>query len=326
MGDPSEEGEMMRNLVLVSGLCLVIYVIAPQCLAEGLQRIKDPDGKETFKVAGEMGGGKTLAVAWTPLDALNLTVTVSLLPGGGQLDFSCSKLILFSGFRGRSSGEVVRRGASLVGLVPLDRESLAGANYTLEICGDRLPLPSSLGQDLQGMGKAIASNVATPLPAPIIVKAASPQASLPCAGIGVKREEDRFTGHVSATASGPVGIREYKPILIWSSERPDSLVFEVIGSNESWRYLSCHTLNLLANGMRVPIDKVTHQGQVERGYVIEIIGGTIQWDAAQPLTNANKVEYRLCNDEDLLTQQLTCQVQAVMRVAAEWRASHLKAN
>jgi hypothetical protein len=116
----------------------------------------------------------------------------------------------------------------------------------------------------------------------------------------------------------------FTPMVLWSSERPDIVVFELIGSDRSWRYLDCYTLGLLADGKRIFVPQARHQGQVERGYVIEIVSSYIPWKEALPLISATDVEYRICNDQSRFSEVFACQVQSVMKIAAGWRGQHLE--
>jgi hypothetical protein len=113
---------------------------------------------------------------------------------------------------------------------------------------------------------------------------------------------------------------KFQPYLRWTNEAPDVLQFEVMGSSESWRYLRCPTLFVLVDDKPVTVKNPSHGGEVETGYVIEFVTGSIEWgDASSALAAARKFEYKTCNDESNAPTEFVCKVRDLIAKATALR-------
>lgn len=144
----------------------------------------------------------------------------------------------------------------------------------------------------------------------------------PCQGISAKHDEDRFTGVTEISASLSPGALERQPALYWTSKHPDTLLFEVVGTPPTWRYLNCLVLGMLADGQRVTITDVSHDGRVSSGFVVEELLGLISWtEAESKLSKTEKIEFKSCNDEAVAPGEFTCKVKDLVKQVASWKAS-----
>lgn len=84
-----------------------------------------------------------------------------------------------------------------------------------------------------------------------------------------------------------------------------ALVISVINTSRrgGWVYLQCHSVDWLADGKRVDIGESRHRGDVTRGGVIELITQQITPEQMSALVEAESVEYKICNDEFVVSSQ-----------------------
>ncbi len=101
---------------------------------------------------------------------------------------------------------------------------------------------------------------------------------------------------------------------------PAFVSLTVSSRSESWRYLKCHDLSLLADGVAVKGTVPTHNGDVGRGGVYESVNVVIPLARFQRLARARSVEGKLCNVEFSLTALNIARLNAFtepMRVSRE---------
>jgi|SRR4030042_827188 hypothetical protein len=65
----------------------------------------------------------------------------------------------------------------------------------------------------------------------------------------------------------------------------------------SWAYLSCHSVDCLADGSPVQLPPSKHRGRVGRGYVLEQISIVVPFSIVEQLSKSGKVEFKLCTTE-----------------------------
>ncbi|MFY9824303.1 MAG: hypothetical protein WAM82_23205 [Thermoanaerobaculia bacterium] len=156
--------------------------------------------------------------------------------------------------------------------------------------------------------------------------AATPTPSAPsCETIHAEQKEDRFTGNLTVKTTPIVEADKFHPLFIWLSENPDILYFEIAGSADTWRYLTCHPVAMLANGNRIALGGVEHQGQVnDGGFVAEIVITSVPWSETEKLMTATQLEFKVCNDEFQTPLEILCQVKDVIRIAKEWKKAAIR--
>lgn len=123
----------------------------------------------------------------------------------------------------------------------------------------------------------------------------------------VTDELDRFTGVREITYKSSSKIQLGVPYVFASAKIKDEVtVFNVTflvgsfrGRNDvsGWKYLRCHRVNWLVDGVPLEVGETKHDGQVTRGGVNEIIQQPLTLEQMKKLGSASSVEYRICNDE-----------------------------
>lgn len=83
--------------------------------------------------------------------------------------------------------------------------------------------------------------------------------------------------------------------------KPEVIFLMIKTTSRDWQYLECHSLDFLADGDPIHADKVTHDGSVGRGYVLEFISANIKPGNLLKIANSQVVRGRLCNTEFALT-------------------------
>lgn len=115
----------------------------------------------------------------------------------------------------------------------------------------------------------------------------------------VEKKVDEFRG--TTTYSGKettIGRFDFRPFIVIDKNGKDSAPFFMFTvSSNSWQYLKCHTVDLLANGKAVVLAEVTHDGSVHSGgNVFESIGVFLSIDAFKQLATAEKAKGRICTE------------------------------
>ena len=78
---------------------------------------------------------------------------------------------------------------------------------------------------------------------------------------------------------------------------PSTLFLIFWKSNETWQYLRCHSLAILADGASVQLPPATHDGDVRKGGVTERITVIVSLATARKLSKSHLVEFKICNTE-----------------------------
>lgn len=124
---------------------------------------------------------------------------------------------------------------------------------------------------------------------------------------------DRFTGErklVYSATIPPGRIDLSKPAFTLRAVVKDGVskvgatfLFASVSNRQgsSWRYLRCHNIDWLVDGKPVTMGETLHQGDVVRGGVMETIGQFVPTEAVAKIGMAQRVEYRVCQDEFYLT-------------------------
>lgn len=66
--------------------------------------------------------------------------------------------------------------------------------------------------------------------------------------------------------------------------------------NKEWRYLKCHTLDLLVDGNPVPLPEAKHDGNVKSGFISEHVSVDLSAEVVRKLAGATSIKWRICND------------------------------
>lgn len=163
------------------------------------------------------------------------------------------------------------------------------------------------------------------------IQPAAPQPPSPDAYVQVR--EDRFTGDRAVVLAGLH--------LIGRTGRPDDDLEVRLGAaplapspctkarlslrvvSDDWRYLKCHYVDALADGLAVPLGDAEHDGDVLRaGGVSEVIRLAVSRDALIQMAGAKKLEFRVCRDEMVAGPTLSPAIGVFLdRVWPEWRAA-----
>jgi hypothetical protein len=134
------------------------------------------------------------------------------------------------------------------------------------------------------------------------------------------RELDPDTGaliyktRLAATAFGT------DPLLVWTSDDPDSLMLVVVRNGTALRYAGCFNMTLLADGQPVALDRLRHDKDPDSLHtVVEYVRAEIPWADARKLAAARTVTYKICNDEIKADEDFICQTRSVVEAAAVWK-------
>lgn len=83
---------------------------------------------------------------------------------------------------------------------------------------------------------------------------------------------------------------------------PPSALFGFRAYTSSWKYLRCHSLDLLADEKRIAVPNTEHEGSVITGdLLIEYVMGSIPFATLKQIAESKVVEVKLCNDTWALT-------------------------
>lgn len=67
-------------------------------------------------------------------------------------------------------------------------------------------------------------------------------------------------------------------------------------SYTSWKYLQCHAMHAVADGVPVELGRSRHDGRVGSGYLLEFIAVDLDQAALEAIAGASLVRVRICND------------------------------
>jgi hypothetical protein len=71
----------------------------------------------------------------------------------------------------------------------------------------------------------------------------------------------------------------------------------LVSQNDTWRYLKCPLVDMLADDQPVSVPAFSHDGDVGRGYVLEKLMARWGVPDVERLADARKIEIRICRDE-----------------------------
>jgi len=110
----------------------------------------------------------------------------------------------------------------------------------------------------------------------------------------VTAEQDEFDEYPIVTAKG---IKLSAGLELWgvATQGGSSGAYLVLQAKaDSWQYLRCNSLTLLADGTRLRVE-TTHDGTVGRGYVLEYVSFTLKAPDLRKLAHASTLKGKLCN-------------------------------
>jgi hypothetical protein len=133
------------------------------------------------------------------------------------------------------------------------------------------------------------------------------------------REQDPSGALIQKTrlASKPFS---FDPLLVWTSDDPDSVMIAVVGNSGTAKYASCHDLTLRADGQPValgPVQRDTDPNETRT--VVEYIRAEIPFAEALKLATAKEITYTVCKDQYRADSQFVCEAKDVIGMAGEWR-------
>ena len=166
------------------------------------------------------------------------------------------------------------------------------------------------------MSRAAFAAVAIPL---FLAVAPSTAQKLPVTCQSV-REKDAETGAViqkTRLASKPFS---FDPLLVWTSDDPDSVMLAMVGNSGTGKYAACHDLTMKADGQPIalgPAQRDTDPGETRT--VVEYIRAEIPWAEARKLATAKEITFSICKDPYQADSQFVCEAKDVIGMAAAWR-------
>jgi hypothetical protein len=134
------------------------------------------------------------------------------------------------------------------------------------------------------------------------------------------REQDPSTGAlVQKTRLVPQPF-SFDPLLVWTSDDPDSLMFVVVGNGKTLKYAGCFDLTLLADGQPVTLGKLRHDSDPGNPRtLVEYVRAEIPWSEARKLTAAKTLAYRICKDDYKADAEFLCEARHLMTTAETWK-------
>jgi hypothetical protein len=135
-----------------------------------------------------------------------------------------------------------------------------------------------------------------------------------------RREQDPDTGAlIQKTRLTPKPF-SFDPLLVWTSDDPDSLMLVAVGSGNQLKYTGCYDLTLRADGQPIPLSRLRHDNDPSNHKtVVEYVRAEISWADAQKLATAKTVVYQICKDEYVADDKFVCEAKHVLEMAANWR-------
>jgi hypothetical protein len=145
----------------------------------------------------------------------------------------------------------------------------------------------------------------------------------PCQKGQSLREEDKTTGVVIQKTRMAPKADSFDPLLLWTSDEPDSVTFAVLGNSARARYAHCTVLTLTVDGRALVMTKPKHEQEAGASRVVEYLTSDVAWVEAEKLGAAKAVRYKICNDEFHAPPEFVCQARDVIESAAAWRKAHV---
>jgi hypothetical protein len=111
----------------------------------------------------------------------------------------------------------------------------------------------------------------------------------------------------------------FDPLLVWTSDEPDSVMLVVMGNGATVKYPTCYGLTLLVDGQPVTLGAPRHDAESGGSHTVEYVTSDITWAEAERLGSAKAISYKICNDEFRADQAFVCQAREVIEAATAWR-------
>jgi hypothetical protein len=134
------------------------------------------------------------------------------------------------------------------------------------------------------------------------------------------REQDPETGVIIQKTRVTPKAASFVPLLIWTSDDPDSVMLAVMGNGDAPKYAKCRRLTLQADGQPVILDGTPkYDGTTSGAVVVEYLTSDIAWAEAEKLASASAITYKVCDDVFTANEEFVCQAREVVREARAWR-------
>jgi hypothetical protein len=136
-------------------------------------------------------------------------------------------------------------------------------------------------------------------------------------------EQDSATGAIVQKTRLVPQPFSFDPLLVWTSDQPDSLMLVVMGSGDTLKYSGCFGLTLLADGRPVALGKLQHDntpGALRT--VVEYIRTEIPWSEARKLAAARTITYQICKDGYQADNEFVCETKDLIGAAETWKREH----
>jgi len=111
----------------------------------------------------------------------------------------------------------------------------------------------------------------------------------------------------------------FDPLLVWTSDEPDSVMLVVMGNGAAEKYPKCFGLSVLADGQPLKVGVPRHEAETGGAHTVEYVTSDIAWAEAEKLAAAKAITYKICNDEFHADPAFVCQARDVLQAAAAWR-------
>jgi hypothetical protein len=148
---------------------------------------------------------------------------------------------------------------------------------------------------------------------------AAAQQPAPCAKGQSVREVDPQTHVVIQKTRLTPRPSSFDPLLVWTSDEPDSVMLVVMGNGAAERYPKCYGLTLLADGQPLKLGESRHEAETGGTHTVEYVTSDVAWAEAEKLAAAKAITYKICNDEFRADDVFVCQAREVLEAAAAWR-------
>lgn len=135
----------------------------------------------------------------------------------------------------------------------------------------------------------------------------------------IVRDVDPDTGVVIQKTRLTPRPDSFDPMLLWTSDEPNSVTFVVMGNGAIVRYPTCYGLTLFADGRTVALGQTEHNAETGAGRAVEYMTSDLTLAEAQRLAAAKAVTYKICNDEFRASEEFLCQAREVLEAASSWK-------
>lgn len=90
------------------------------------------------------------------------------------------------------------------------------------------------------------------------------------------------------------------------------LAISLVFAESEWRFLECHTVDVLADGKPVEVGEATHEGKVVDGGVLELVVVPLTRPALDVLSTATMIELQVCREEFVLRPEGAARFKAML--------------